>query len=256
MKGLGAETRILNTATKPWLDRDPPGNHCPAPFRKAHSGSTQKSSWARGQSLTEQVSNDPGSYYDFWVSIWTWASHENVNKPSSERSITKLSFLTLAVKCNETCQHSPTYPSSDKTARACTDPMQAWISVALHETSETQTFSGNTCKPKSRAETLENKCVSGRLPGGEALFRHSVHTAAATSYPYKLSHQDWDQEERREDHFRRLVYLGIFCAAMLQWLVLAHGCFIKAADISAESFRTDRTVTARRVTWPRQYLSK
>lgn len=164
MKGLGAETRVLNTATKPWLDRDPPGNHCPAPFGKAHSESTQKSSWAREQSLTEQVSNDPGSCYDFWVSIWTWASHENVNKPSSERSTTKLSFLTLAVKCNETCRHAPTYPSSDKTARACTDPTQAWISVALHETSETWTFSGIPANPWAGQKHQKiNVCLAGFL---------------------------------------------------------------------------------------------
>lgn len=152
MKGLGAETRVLNTATKPWLDRDPPGNHCPAPFGKAHSESTQKSSWAREQSLTEQVSNDPG-----------------------------------------------------------------------------------------------------RLPGGEALCSGTVYTqlqqrVIPTSYPTRTGTRRKEGRTTSEDWF-------LLAFSVLQWLVLAHGRFIKA-DNSTESLRIDSTVTARRVTWPRQYLSK
>lgn len=206
MKGLAAETHVFNTATKPWLDRDSPGNHFWAAFGKAHSESTQKSSWVRGQSPTEQVSKDPGSCYNFCMSIWTWASHENVNKPSMDRSTTKLSYLMLAVKCKGTCWRSPTYPSSDKTARACTDPTQAWISVAPHVASETRTFSGNTCRPKSRAETPENKHVSGRLTGGDALCSVTVYTqlqqqVIPASYPTRTRTRRKEGRTTSEDWF-------------------------------------------------------
>ena len=76
---------------------------------------------------------------------------------------TKFSFLKLSINCNEKCWHFLTYSSLDKMVVIFTEPIEAWISVELCIRSETSTFSGNTYKPKSREERLENKCKLGHI---------------------------------------------------------------------------------------------
>lgn len=99
------------------------------------------------------------------LGVWEWLSllgeYLNRSKPQeSELALHERDHLQSWVSINrdEKCWRFLTYPSLDKLARIFTEPREAWISVELCTVSETSTFSGNTCKPKSREERLKNRC--------------------------------------------------------------------------------------------------